>query len=168
MNTIAKAREKCLFLRRAKVGRAIGSKKLRIKFQYGKNKLSGNSFKQNSMFLRKYKPFSDRSMANRFEYLTSLLESSPQDSFLLFALAKECEKMNNPDGALEYYLRLVSADPDYVGLYYHLGKLYEQKQQPENAIQAYRQGIAVSKKAGDHHAASELTGALLNLEDPDE
>lgn len=50
MSAIATACEKCLFLQRAKVGIAIGSKKLRIKFQYRKNKLLWNSFNENALF----------------------------------------------------------------------------------------------------------------------
>lgn len=107
-------------------------------------------------------------MTQRFEYLTKLLESSPGDSFVLFALAKECEKTGDPDSALEYYQRIRNTDPGYVGMYYHLGKLFESRQETDKAVEAYRQGIEVSKKAGDHHAASELAGALLNLADPDE
>lgn len=107
-------------------------------------------------------------MTNRFEYLLKLLEGAPNDAFVLFALAKECEKQGDAPKALEYYLRLQETDPTYVGLYYHLGKLYETRQDFPNAIQTYKKGIEISKKAGDQHAASELNGALLNLEDPDD
>ncbi|MEY3195591.1 MAG: hypothetical protein RIQ78_1688 [Bacteroidota bacterium] len=107
-------------------------------------------------------------MINRFEYLQQLSEVSPEDPFLLFALAKECEKLQKPLEALEYYLRLKAENPDYVGLYYHLGKCYENQKDEPLAIETYKKGIEISKKAGDKHAASELAGALLNLVDPDE
>ena len=107
-------------------------------------------------------------MTNRFQYLLQLLETSPNDSFVLFALAKEYEGQEDSPKALEFYLRLQAADPNYVGLYYHLGKQFEKMDDYPKAIQTYKQGIAVSKNAGDQHAASELAGALLNLEDPDE
>ena len=107
-------------------------------------------------------------MINRFQYLQQLLEASPNDSFVLFALAKEYEGQADAGKALELYLRLQEIDPDYVGLYYHLGKLFESQKDYQKAIQTYKQGIAVSRKAGDQHAANELGGALLNLEDPDE
>ena len=107
-------------------------------------------------------------MINRFQYLQQLLESTPNDSFLLFALAKECERQGDLPNALEYYLRLQQADVNYVGLYYHLGKLYESQGNEESAIKTYKKGIEISRKMGDHHAASELGGALLNLADPDD
>jgi len=106
-------------------------------------------------------------MTQRLQHLTRLLESSPNDAFILFALAKEHEGLHNQAEALAFYLRLQEADPGYVGLYYHLGKLYEQQQDFDKAVLTYKQGIAVSKKAGDRHAMNELGGALLNLEDPE-
>ena len=107
-------------------------------------------------------------MSKRLPYLLQLLESSPSDSFVLFAVAKEYENADDLAKALEYYEKLRNTDPAYVGLYYHLGKLHEQQQAFENAVAAYKQGIEVARKASDFHALSELQGALLNLEDPDE
>jgi hypothetical protein len=42
----------------------------------------------------------------------------------------------------------------------------EQQNELQNAILTYKQGIEISRQAGDRHAMSELQGALLNLEDP--
>ncbi len=106
-------------------------------------------------------------MSQRLQQLTQLLESAPNDAFVLFAVAKEHEGLHNDAEALAFYLRLLETDPGYVGLYYHLGKLYEKQQTFDQAIQTYKQGIEISKKAGDRHAMSELNGALLNLEDPE-
>lgn len=107
-------------------------------------------------------------MSKRLPYLLQLLESSPTDSFALFAVAKEYEGAGDKEKALEYYQKLRATDPGYVGLYYHLGKLFEQQLDLENAIVAYKQGIEVARRASDFHALSELQGALLNLEDPEE
>ena len=100
--------------------------------------------------------------------MLQLLESAPADSFVLFAIAKEYENAADPAKALEYYQKLQAADPAYVGLYYHLGKLFEQEQDFGNAVSTYKQGIEIARKASDFHALSELQGALLNLEDPEE
>lgn len=108
-------------------------------------------------------------MSQRLQVLQQLLEKNPDDSFALFAIAKEFEKMNDPDQALEYYNRLRRSDPGYVGLYYHLGKLYEKKNRPDDALKAYKEGIDVARKAGDMHALSELNEARLGVdEDEDE
>lgn len=106
-------------------------------------------------------------MSQRLTYLTQLFESSPTDSFVLFALAKEYEKSGDTARALEFYHQLRTADPGYVGLYYHLGKLYEQQQDIENAVATYKQGMLAARTAGDRHAESELQGALLEWEDPE-
>lgn len=106
-------------------------------------------------------------MTNRLEYLQKLLESSPKDSFVLFAIAKEHESMGDLLSALSFYLQLTETDPTYIGTYYHLGKLYEQQENFEDAILTYKKGIEISRNAGDRHAMSELQGALLNLEDPE-
>jgi tetratricopeptide (TPR) repeat protein len=107
-------------------------------------------------------------MSKRLPYLLQLVESSPTDSFVLFAVAKEYEGAGDTVKALEFYEKLRAADPSYVGLYYHLGKLFEQKQDYGNAVSTYKKGIEVARTASDFHALSELNGALLNLEDPEE
>ncbi len=100
----------------------------------------------------------------RLQLLLQMLQDSPEDSFLLFAIAKEYENLGDTAQALDYYLRLQQADPGYVGLYYHLGKLYEQMEQPDAAMQAYDQGLVVAQSVGDRHAWSELSAARLNLD----
>ena len=100
----------------------------------------------------------------RLEQLKAFRLEDPKDSFLLFALAKEYEKLGNPEEALHHYLELEKQDPAYVGTYYHLGKLYEQMGEPEQALQAYDRGIQVSKQAGDQHAMGELAAARLALD----
>jgi tetratricopeptide (TPR) repeat protein len=101
---------------------------------------------------------------NRLEYLMQLLAEQPHDAFTLFALAKEHEKMQDLEKALEYYTSLREKHPDYVGLYYHLGKLQEKTAALEVAADTYRQGMEVAKAANDRHAFGELNGALLEID----
>jgi tetratricopeptide (TPR) repeat protein len=104
----------------------------------------------------------------RLDQLFAFLALNPKESFVLFAIAKEYEKAENPEKALEYYLKLHDIDPKYVGLYYHLGKLYEKIQRLDDAISTYTKGMSVAKAANDRHALSELSGAKMNLVDEDE
>lgn len=104
----------------------------------------------------------------RLEQLMTFLESSPNDSFILFAIAKEYEGLGEEDKALDYYLQLSQKDPDYIGTYYHLGKLYERKEDFLKAFQTYKTGMGIAQKAGDQHALSELAGAKLNLGDDED
>lgn len=106
--------------------------------------------------------------SNRLDQLLSFLQESPDDSFLLFAVAKEYEGQNNLEKALNYYQKLQSQDPDYVGTYYHLGKLYERFEDYQTAFFTYKQGMAIAQKVGDQHALSELAGAKLNLGDDED
>lgn len=103
-------------------------------------------------------------MSKRLQYLQELSESAPNDAFVLFALAKEYEGLQDTGQALGFYLRLKASDPTYVGLYYHLGKLYEAMEEGDKALAVYAEGIGVAQAAGDLHALSELKGAKLNLE----
>lgn len=107
-------------------------------------------------------------MSQRLQRLQQLLQTTPNDSFALFAIAKEYEGMGQNEQALEYYVQLRNHDPGYVGLYYHLGKLYEKLGNAPEALGAYRSGIEIARQAGDMHSLSELNGARLELDDSDD
>ena len=95
----------------------------------------------------------------RLAKLLEFLESDPNDSFILYALATEYNSLNDTKKAFDYYLKLVNEHPDYVGTYYHLGKLYEKEGQKSEAISTYQKGIAAARAKRDMHALSELQGA---------
>jgi len=105
---------------------------------------------------------------NRIEQISAMLADSPDDPFLMYALAKEYESAGDIETALAQYLRLKAVHPDYVGLYYHLGKLYEKKDRPDQAIEIYREGKAAASNANDRHALSEISGALMEISDDDD
>ena len=100
---------------------------------------------------------------NRIETLLKFLEEDPKDSFIIFALAKEYEKIGTLKKALDTYLQLKEIEPGYVGLYYHLAALQIELKMPEQALETYDQGIDVAKKAADFHALSELHTAKTNF-----
>ena len=104
----------------------------------------------------------------RLEQLLTFLEQSPNDSFILFALAKEHEKLAELQQSKTYYERLRTEHKDYVGTYYHLGKLYEKLDQIEEAIVVYKEGMAVAKAQNDNHAYSELAGAKMNIDEDED
>ncbi len=106
--------------------------------------------------------------SQRLEQLLNFYQDSPEDGFILFALAKEYEGLGQSDEALQHYLKLQQIDPNYIGLYYHLGKLYEKFNEPKKAWDTYTDGLNRAKNVGDQHAASELAGARLNLGDEED
>jgi tetratricopeptide (TPR) repeat protein len=104
----------------------------------------------------------------RLQQLQSFLEKTPNEPFILFAIAKEYEKLEQWQDALAYYERLTKDSPKYVGTYYHLGKLLEQLGREREAFFTYRNGMDVAKAAGDNHSLAELAGAKIELGDDDD
>jgi len=100
----------------------------------------------------------------RLNQLLEMYDENVTDSFLLFALAKEYEKEDHLDKALEFYLDLKNKDKDYIGLYYHLAHLYEKLDDPDIALNIFNEGIELANKQNDMHALSELKNAKMNLE----
>lgn len=102
--------------------------------------------------------------SNRLLQLLEMQESDPADTFVLFALAKEYEGLEDDSEALHYYQQVLEKDAHYVGAFYHLAKLYERQEALMEAISTYEKGIEVAKATGDQHALTELQSAKLNLE----
>ncbi len=102
-------------------------------------------------------------MKSRLEQLEELLASTPKDSFLLFAIAKEHEKVNNYQRAEEYYVNLYNSNKDYIGLYYHYAQLLGDTGRLDQAIKIYDEGIQIAKQQNDFHSLSELMNAKTNL-----
>lgn len=103
-------------------------------------------------------------MTERLIKLQAFLKDNPDDSFLIFAIAKEYEKLDNYTDASLFYDKIISLDPSYIGVYYHRAKLYEELGEKEQAIATYKKGLEQAKQQKDFHAASELNSALMNLE----
>ncbi len=104
----------------------------------------------------------------RLDQLMKYLSDAPNDSFLLFAIAKEHESNSDATNAFAYYLRLVEEHENYVGTYYHLGKLYEKTENVAEAIKIYKKGMEIAQQQGDRHAFGELATAKMNIDDEDE
>ena len=107
-------------------------------------------------------------LPTRLKQLLDYHEASPLDTFIMYALAKEYEKMGDLENALNRFKQLLKLDSDYVGAYYHLGKLYEQLGQPNEAFSSYKVGMDVARRKNDQLALSELAGAKLNLGDDED
>lgn len=99
----------------------------------------------------------------RIEKLREFLKASPDDSFLLHALALEYVKLGDEHEARKIFETLLAKDENYVGSYYHLARLFERLDEKENAIKYYELGMVKAKEAGDQHAYNELRSALEEL-----
>ncbi|MCK9481761.1 MAG: tetratricopeptide repeat protein [Bacteroidia bacterium] len=100
----------------------------------------------------------------RLLQLKSLLEVTPDDAFLRYAMALELFNMGQYEQSEQQFLALIHDSPEYVATYYHLAKLYEAKSEFEKAKEIYKQGIEITQKIRDMHALSELRSALNELE----
>lgn len=100
----------------------------------------------------------------RLDRLKELLKEDPDNSFILFAIAKEYEGMGEKITAINHFLSLIEKDEQYVGTYYHLAQLYEETDEQEAALSTYQKGMVVAQAVKDQHAYSELQNAKMNLE----
>ncbi|NBV12772.1 MAG: tetratricopeptide repeat protein [Sphingobacteriia bacterium] len=102
------------------------------------------------------------------ERINRLLEfhnADPTDTFILYALAMEYEKIENLEEAIKFYKLLSTKYPEYLATYYHYGKLLEKIGKTETAKVIYSNGINLSVEMKEHHTASELRQALNSLND---
>ena len=102
--------------------------------------------------------------STRLDRLKELLKEDPDNSFILFAIAKEYEGLGQNTTAINQFLALIEKDAQYVGTYYHLAQLYEETDDHEAALVIYQKGMAVAQAVKDQHAYSELQNAKMNLE----
>lgn len=98
--------------------------------------------------------------SKRLVQLINFLQESPEDPFLWFALAKEYEKLEQWEKALQQFDRLQREYPEYIGTYYHYGKLLEATGKAEKAGLIFQEGIQQARQEGDQHALRELQAAF--------
>jgi tetratricopeptide (TPR) repeat protein len=96
--------------------------------------------------------------------LQAMLAKQPADPFLLYGIAMEHKKRNEPTQAIDYFDRCIAADPNYCYAYYQRAQVQEQSGDVEGAKVTYRRGIEAASKSGDAHAREELTAALSILD----
>lgn len=99
-------------------------------------------------------------MQSRIEVFKQMLGSDPDNTMVMFGLAKEYEKAGNYDeviSVLEKYL--VKAD-DEGNAYGTLANAYDKIGQREKAIETYKKGIDVSMAHGHPSMANEYRMTL--------
>jgi predicted TPR repeat methyltransferase len=106
---------------------------------------------------------SQGNQGSRAEKLHAMLAQTPDDPFLLYALAMEMKKTDSA-AALELLERTIAIDPKQCYAYFQLGQTHESAGDVDSAKSAYRRGIAAADKYGDDHAKQEILGALTMLE----
>ena len=102
--------------------------------------------------------------SERLEKLQQMLAKEPNDTFLLYGIALEHKKLNDPAASLEFLDRVTGLDPGYCYAYHQKGLVHESQGDPDAAKVAYREGIQAAIKKGDDHARGEIEAALSMIE----
>lgn len=104
---------------------------------------------------------------SRISELEKLLEESPQDPFLLYALAREYEKAANTLQAILMYEHLVNQHPGYIATYYHYATLLYNAGNRTEGIKLLETGIKQGMEAREMHPVSEMKGLLMAWKEAD-
>ena len=99
----------------------------------------------------------------KIEQLLEFLKEDPSDTFTIYGLALEYEKIDALN-AKEFFQKLLNEYPDYLATYYQAGKFYEQFDK-EFSKQLYKKGMAVALKSNKTKTYNELQSALNLLSD---
>lgn len=100
----------------------------------------------------------------RLHQLQAMLQKSPNDTFLLYGLAMEYKKMEQPQNAIDFLNRVIEVDPLYCYAYFQQGQVYEKMGETESARRSYQLGIDAATRKGDAHARQEIEGAMSMLD----
>ncbi|MEX2214462.1 MAG: hypothetical protein WD768_10060 [Phycisphaeraceae bacterium] len=103
-------------------------------------------------------------MSDRLTKLTKLHQADPRDPFLTYGIALEHGKLGAYDEAITWLDRTLEADAKYCYAYFQKAKMLEGKGDSAAAVQVLKHGIAAAQKAGDGHAAEEMTGLMETIE----
>jgi tetratricopeptide (TPR) repeat protein len=101
---------------------------------------------------------------SRLAQLHQMLEESPQDAFLLYALATEYRALQENQKALQYYEQLLTLHPAYEATYYHLAHLYIELEAYDKATATFEAGIRVLREQKSEKLLKELQNAYLNFQ----
>jgi predicted Zn-dependent protease len=96
--------------------------------------------------------------------LEELLESDPEDTFLLYAHAKACVSEGDMQTALKQFDEVLKRDARHVATYFQKGQALADDGQTAEAVAIITRGIAVAREVKDDHAESEMRGFLETLQ----
>lgn len=101
--------------------------------------------------------------SSRIAVLEQTLQSSPDNSFVRYALAIELSRAGQPEKALDQFQYLLDHQPEYAAAYLQAGMLLSDQGQTERAREVFKKGLEVNRRQGNLHAESEIQSALEAL-----
>jgi len=99
----------------------------------------------------------------RLKSLLDFLKETPEDPFLLYAVAGEYRK-SSPDKSKDYFDLLLDRHPEYLPAYYQAAQLYHELHEIDKAVNTYREGIALALKQNEAKTLAELRNAFVNFQ----
>jgi len=99
-------------------------------------------------------------MQNRIEVFKQMLETEPDNSMVMFGLAKEYEKLGETGEVIKLLENYLAKSDDEGNAYGMLARAYEKSGEREKAIQTYEKGIEASLAHGHPSMANDYRMTL--------
>jgi len=99
-------------------------------------------------------------MQSRIEVFQQMLEAEPDNTMVMFGLAKEHEKIGQYDEVIEILEKYLSKADDEGNAYGTLATAYEKIGQREKAVETLKKGVDVSMAHGHPSMANEYRMTL--------
>jgi predicted Zn-dependent protease len=99
-------------------------------------------------------------MSNRIEVFKEMLASDPENTMVMFGLAKEYEKLGQHDDVIKLLESYLAKADDEGNAYGVLAGAYARSGDREKAIETYKRGIDVSMAHGHPSMANEYRMTL--------
>ena len=104
-------------------------------------------------------------MTDRIDVFEQMLAADPNNTMVMFGLAKEYEKIGKHEDVIRVLEDYLSKAEDEGNAYGTLANAYLLNGDREKAIETYRKGIDVSMAHGHPSMANEYREALVDLSD---
>ena len=99
-------------------------------------------------------------MQSRVEVFRQMLESDPENTMVMFGLAKEYEKLGQYQDVIDVLEKYLSRTDDEGNAYGTLATAYEKTGQRQKAVETLRKGIEISLVHGHPSMANEYKMTL--------
>lgn len=100
--------------------------------------------------------------SQRLQKLEKFYKEEPDNTFIIYALAMEYEKIDLSQ-ALQYYEQLLDNHPEYLPTYYQVAHIYWEDEDIEKANEVFLKGIALAEKQKNEKTLHELKAAYHNF-----
>ena len=97
---------------------------------------------------------------NRLEKLQEMLDETPQDIFLNYALALEYKGLSQYDNALKQLNTVFLLDENHIPNLYQLGVFWMEKSENEKALLYLEKGLQIAKQKKELKTANEFQALI--------